>query len=248
MSSSATILRRAPLLLAIVAAQPAFAQSAPGPYAVARAGVQLDADLKGPKPAAATPGRPSATGALPRNVDAKPGFTGELGMGYDFGGFRLEGTVGYDTAALNSARMSDRAFAGSGRVKSLDLGLAGYADFNSEGRLKPFVGGGIGVSRVDLRATRLAVPSTTPTAAQAAQLAGTRIRDRDWGFRWHLDAGVGYALTPATTLELAGRYSRTTALDFTSQNRATNGAPIVTQAYKPRASATSLMLGIRQKF
>lgn len=258
MSFSATILRLAPLSLAtgfsLLAAPSASAQSEPGPYAVARAGVQLDADLKGPKPATVvTPARPGATtptaiGVLPRNIDAKPGFTGELGMGYDFGGFRLEGTVGHNTAALNSARLSDRAFAGSGRVKSLDIGVAGYVDFNSEGRLKPFVGAGIGASRIDLRATRLAVPATATTQAQAAQIAGTRIRDRDWGFRWHLDAGAGYALTPTTTLELAGRYSRTSALDFTSQSRATTGGPVVTQTYKPRASSASLMLGIRQKF
>jgi opacity protein-like surface antigen len=241
------------LSFGLVAAQPALAQSQPGPYGVARAGVQLDADLKGPKPAtnnnpkAPTP-TPTTTGVLPRDIDAKPGFTGELGMGYDFGGFRLEGTVGYSNAALNADRLTDRTLTGSGRMRSLDLGVAGYVDFNPAGQFKPFIGAGIGASRVDLRATRLALPATGRTPAVVAAAAGTRISDRDWGFRWHLDAGAGYALTPTTTLELAGRYTRTSGLDFTSQTRATAGATPVTQIYKPRASSTSLMLGLRQKF
>ncbi len=243
---------------AIVAIQPAFAQSEPGPYAVARAGVQIDADLKGQRAAGtATPGRTGAspslvtTGVLPANVDAKPGFTGELGMGYDFGGFRVEGTVGHDTAALNARRLSNGNYVGGGRLKSLDLGVAGYVDLNPNGRLNPFVGAGIGASRVDLLASRLALPTSPAIGAQAipaGQVAGTRVKDRDWGLRWHLDAGVGYALTPKTTLEVAGRYTRTTGLDFVSQTRATAAGALATQAYRPRTSSTSVMVGLRQKF
>lgn len=233
--------------IAAAAAQPAMAeQSGSGPYAVVRAGVQLDADLKSRTAKSAPKAVSTAANILPQNVDAKSGFTGELGMGYDFGGVRVEGTIGHSSAAINGKRMSDATYIGNGRLKSLDIGVAAYVDLNPQGRLNPFLGAGIGVSRVSLNTSRLQRPGTP--AVPNAELAGTRVNDRDWGFRWHLDAGVGYALTPATTLEIAGRYTRTTSLSFSSATRATASAVPVVETYKPRASSTSLMIGLRQKF
>lgn len=245
-----------------IVTQPALAQTkASGPYAVARAGVQVDADLrlpKTPKTGPAAAGQTPAPSIMPQGIDAKPGFTGELGMGYDFGGFRLEGTVGYDTASVNTKRLAEKGFRADGRVKSLDIGVAGYVDLNPGGSINPFLGGGIGASRVDATASRLIdpAPATAPAAgarpAPSAGLAGTRINSRDWGFRWHLDAGVAFALTPETTLELAGRYTRTSSLTLngTSSRLATATVPAITttQSFKTRASSTSLMLGIRQAF
>lgn len=245
-------------------AGPAFAQKlgAPGAYGVVRAGAQLDSDLKFPKQPASPAAKPGTTPprspartippGFSRDVDAKAAFTGELGAGYDFGGFRLEGTVGYGSAKIDASTLGDRANVAGGRVKSLDLGISGYADLNPGGRLNPFVGAGIGASRVDASVSRVANP-TTP-ATPAARRPGTRLNDRDWGFRWHLDAGLGYQLNPATTLELMGRYSQTSALSFDAKSIAVTGtgpsatATTTTSSYKPKLSSTSLMLGLRQKF
>lgn len=258
------LLAAAAAVLACVVTTPASAQnrSEPGPYAVARAGVQLDSDIKFPKQPQQPATKPGAKPAAPipattppgfsRNIDDKAGFTGELGAGYDFGGFRLEGTVGYNTAAVNGAKLGDRSNFADGRLKSLDLGVSGYVDLNPGGRLNPFVGGGIGASRVSLDVSRNA--NATVPATPAPRRAGTQLNGRDWGFHWHADAGIGYALTPKTTLEIAGRYAQTSALDFKGRTVTVTGTgatavPTATTAmYKPKTSSTSLMIGLRQKF
>lgn len=254
---------------AILAIQPAAAQRAQaGPYGVARAGVQFDSDLRLGSPlrsrttTTTRPGTPTQTptpvpaSPLGRKVDADLGFTGELGAGYDFGGFRLEGTVGYGSASVNDKRLSNQTAIGDGRLKSFDLGMSGYIDFNSGGVVKPFIGGGIGASRVSAEVSRLGRPTTTTTprpgapTTPTAPRAGTSIDQKDWGLRWHADAGFGYEVSPGTTLELAGRYARTTSLDMTSSTRTVTGATFATTtaAFKPRLSSTSLMLGLRQRF
>ncbi len=249
----------------VLAMQPAAAQAqaTPGPYGVVRAGVQLDSDLRLGNPirpvVTTRPGTPTPTptaSPLARSIDANAGFTGELGAGYDFGGFRLEGTIGYGSAGINEDALGDRTNVGDGRLKSLDLGVSGYLDFNHNGAFKPFVGGGIGASRIDADVSRIVRPTTTtpttPTtpATPVATRPGTRIDQSDWGFRWHLDAGVGYEVSPGTTLELAGRYSRVTSLDLTAATRTGTGTTATTTrtAFEPRQSSTSLMLGLRQKF
>ena len=102
-------------------AGPAFAQElgAPGAYGVVRSGAQLDSDLKFPKQPASPAAKPGTTPprspartippGFSRDVDAKAAFTGELGAGYDFGGFRLEGTVGYGSAKIDASTLGDRA-------------------------------------------------------------------------------------------------------------------------------------------
>lgn len=249
----------------IALACPALAQRAQtaGPYGVVRAGVQLDSDLRVGDPIRPnTPTRPGVPRPTPtpsplsRSIDANAGFTGEVGAGYDFGGFRLEGTVGYSSAGLNEGRLSDRTNIGDGRLKSLDLGVSGYVDLNPGGVVKPFVGGGIGASRVSADVSRLVRPSaTTPSrpgtpTTPAARRPGTRLDERDWGFRWHLDAGLGYEVSPGTTLEFAGRYARTTSLEMQSRTLATVGTTSTTTitTFKPRMSSTALTLGLRQKF
>lgn len=249
----------------IAAVQPAAAQSATaaGPYGVARAGVQVDTDLRlGDPLRPTTPTRPGTPKPAPtpsplaKNIDANAGFTGELGAGYDFGGFRLEGTVGYGSAGINKGQLSDRTNIGDGRLKSLDLGISGYVDLNAGGVVKPFVGGGIGASRVTADVSRLARPTTAIPPRPGAltvpitNVPGTRIDQSDWGFRWHLDAGIGYEVSPGTTLEIAGRYSRTTSLNFSSNTRTVNGATVTNTrtAFEPRLSSTSVLVGLRQKF
>lgn len=227
---------------AIAAASPALAQSesSKGPYAVARAGVQVDSDLKTEKAPART-----APVLHNRNIDGQSGFVGEIGAGYDFGGFRLEGTVGYNTSAVNAKRLSDKANIGSGRLKSLDFGVSAYADLIQDGPFKPFIGGGIAASRVSDSVSLLERSKTKPKPGVV--VPGARINDSDWGFKWHLDAGVGYEVAPGTTFEVAGRYARTTSLNLTG-NKIDAARVKTNQTYNARASSASLLLGIRQRF
>jgi opacity protein-like surface antigen len=215
-------------LTATSAAMPALAQDRPttGVYGVARAGISLDTNARFPD--ADTRGPSTAQ----RDTDFKRGFNGEIGIGYDTGPFRVEATAGYATAKLDEKRATTGGFTADGRAKALTFGAAGYLDIGVSERFVPYVGGGIGASRVDGRFSRV---SGTPAT-------GSRFSDKDWGLNWHLDAGVGIAASPSTTIELGGRYSRTTKLAF----KGTSGT--VADTFSPRLSSWSAMLGIRQVF
>ena len=231
------------MIAAIAGTTPASAQqAAPGAYAVARAGAQVDSDVKPSQVLKKGQTVSKTAPTLPKNIDNKSGFTGELGMGYDFGGFRLEGTAGYDTANINAKALSDKNYIGAGRLKSFDLGVSAYVDLIQDGPFKPFVGGGIGASRVKYSADRYARNANPGTLQPAASMAG-----KDWGFRWHVDAGASYDVTPETSIELLGRHSRTSGMQM-------KGVTIdqdlsrTTPTYKLKSSSTSIMVGLRQKF
>lgn len=65
------------------------------------------------------------------------------------------------------------------RLRSLNLGLSAYADIPLDEMIVPYIGGGIGASRVDGLLTRgWGTPATVAS-----------FDDKDWGFQWHLDAG-----------------------------------------------------------
>ena len=231
------------MIAAVAGTTPASAQqAAPGAYVVARAGAQVDSDVKPSQVLKKGQTVSKTAPKLPENIDNKSGFTGELGMGYDFGGFRLEGTAGYDTANVDAKALSDKTYIGAGRMKSFDVGVSAYVDLIQEGPFKPFVGGGIGASRVNYSADRHA-----RTAAQGTVKPGASINGNDWGFRWHLDAGASYDVTPKTSIELLGRYSQTSGLKMkgvTIDQDLTRTTP----NYKLETSSTSVMLGLRQKF
>ncbi len=254
---------------ALTVAAPAFAQESnePGAYVVLRAGAQFGSDVKFPKPAktkptpAPKPGTkptpkpttpPTTPPGFPDSLSSETAFSGELGAGYDFNGFRLEATVGRSSANIKTDKLGNKDFVGAGKVKALDIGIAGYVDFNPDGPANPFLGAGIGMSQVSLDVSRLANPTKPVTPAD--KRPGTHLEGSEWAFRWHLDAGLGYKLSRNTTLEIAGRYARTSATEFKAKTVTVTGtgtaakATTVTNSFKPSLSSTSLMIGLRQKF
>jgi opacity protein-like surface antigen len=73
------------------------------------------------------------------------------------------------------------------------------------------------------------------------------IMGKAWGFRWHLDAGASYDVTPQTSIELLGRYSQTAGLKMKAVALDENLAR-QTVDYKLKNTSTSIMVGVRQKF
>lgn len=133
--------------------------------------------------------------------------------------------------------MSSGGFAADGRTRSLDLGVAGYVDLPVSRTVVPFIGAGIGASRVDARLSRL---GGTP-------LAGSSYADKDWGFRWHADAGIGFRASPQTTIELGARYARVSELRFDGATGPASG-PAAADDFKPRLSSVSGTIGVRHVF
>lgn len=209
------------------AASPALAQvdaDVRGPYGVLRAGVVADTDLKFRGDDAAAP---STFGS---NADFKRGFTGEVGAGYDMGAFRLEGTIGVGQAKIDRKR-NGLGFADDGRARTLNLGVSAYFDIPLGDTIVPYVGAGVGASRVNARLARTSATGTT-----------SAFNDKDWGFNWHVDAGLGIKASERTTIEVGARYGRISALRLDGFN----GAQATD--FRPRLVSTSVMLGLRQIF
>jgi opacity protein-like surface antigen len=80
------------------------------------------------------------------------GISIETGLGYDFGGLRVEATYAYDGSSLAGYEDSFDSYTYSGGTVSKNSVFASaYWDINVKGRVKPYIGGGIGYSnlRVD---------------------------------------------------------------------------------------------------
>ncbi|SFO36143.1 outer membrane protein [Sphingomonas sp. OK281] len=203
----------------------AYAQDEPvrGIYGVARAGASVNSEQK------------FDVDNLPSQFDDKTkyktGLTGEIGGGYDFGMFRVEQTIGYNSNSLNVKDVGTDNLPASGRTRSYNVSVSGYVDIPLHTMFVPYVGGGIGASRVDANLSRVG------TSGASSSYAG-----KDWGMTWHADAGLGINVAPKTTLEIGGRYSQTSKLTFEGQDAG------VATSYEPKLRNISGTLGIRHIF
>ena len=88
--------------------------------------------------------------------DHKLGFDGDLIAGYDFGGFRLEGELGWKRAGLDEAQLGARIVGGTsdqivdvdGSVRVLSAMINGLLDFGDDDGWNGYVGGGLGLARI----------------------------------------------------------------------------------------------------
>ncbi len=145
----------------------------------------------------ATAGSTSTVG-----VDFDEGFDGGAFVGYDFGAFRLEAEVAYKNADVDEIETgfavpgTSRAgfFSGGlGDVSVLSGMVNGLLDFGDDDGLSGFVGGGVGLARVDVNN----VTAFTNT--------GAIFDDSDTRFAWQIIAGVRQALTRNIDLHLKYR-------------------------------------------
>lgn len=157
-----------------------------GLYAVARAGGMANPSLKFDT---------NALTALMNGEDTvkyKRAPFGEIGGGYNFGGVRVEETLGYSS--------SDARIADAGRARLFSLTLSGFADIPVSAVIVPYVGGGMGAVRID------------SSFSWSDANTGDRFQSRSWGPFWHVDAGVGFHMSRRITIELGGRYVRSLSM------------------------------------
>ena len=162
-------------------------------------------------------------------IDTDTGYDFGGVVGYDFGGFRLESEVSFreaDTTRFSSATPqipsgATAALARSGQynvggdVNALSFMVNGLLDFGDDDGIQGFVGGGVGVARVDVHTT-LADPrwlddSDTGFAWQA--LAGVRAPLSD---NW--DVGLKYRFFNAKGVDLVDRLGRDVSTRFRSHS------------------------------
>ena len=145
----------------------------------------------------------------PFNSSGKFGTTAglEFGVGRVVSpSVRIEGTVAYRPRFTFEGHANflerTRRQEVSADLSSLSALVAAYLDLPAFGlpRLgpfSPFVGGGIGLSRIDIDETRMEFPRTTTIVPGGHSV----------NFTWMLAAGVATTVGEGTTLELAWRYT-----------------------------------------
>jgi OmpA-OmpF porin, OOP family len=139
------------------------------------------------------------------SIDHEYGFDGDLFVGYDFGAFRLEAEVAYKKADLDEVENTIRlpgqgptGFAGireaGGSTDALSFMLNGMLDFGDDEGVSGFVGGGVGVARVEFNNARI-------FSNQAPFLD-----DSDTRFAWQVIAGVRQAISDNVDVQLKYRF------------------------------------------
>ncbi len=163
------------------------------------------------------------------SVDTDKGYDFGGVVGYDFGGFRLESEVSYrqaDVTGFNSTGsvlpsgsgatlQRGGSYAVAGDASALSFMVNGLLDFGDDDGIQGFVGGGVGVARVDVQ-TVFAAPaflddSDTGFAWQA--LAGVRAPISD-----HWDVGLKYRFFNADKVNLVDRLGRGVDTRFRSHS------------------------------
>jgi OmpA-OmpF porin, OOP family len=152
------------------------------------------------------------TSANAGSVDADKGYDFGGVVGYDFGGFRLESEVSYREADLENTNISAAgipltsgtttrtgSFASAGDANALSFMVNGLLDFGDDDGIQGFVGGGVGVARVDVQ-NIVASPSW--------------LDDSDTGFAWQALAGVRAPLSDSWDVGLKYRFFNADKVDL----------------------------------
>lgn len=169
------------------ASAPAFADVQP--YVTVGAGYNLatEADYNAP--------------SVSEIIDTEAGYQVFGALGYAFArSLRLEGEVAYRNNELDNFQALGP---GPGDVSALSGMFNAWWDFNREGQVSPYIGGGIGLTRVN---AEIATDAGAPF-----QIA---IDDADLGFSWQGGAGVAFEVFRGIDLDVGYRYLRTPNLDF----------------------------------
>ncbi len=159
-----------------------------------------------------TPGTVAGTtGSISIGFDE--GFDGGLFVGYDFGAFRNEAEVSYKQAETEELITNGSVLPGTatgtgiftggdGDVSILSGMINGMLDFGDDDGLSGFVGGGVGMARVDIN------------GVTAFANTGIVVDDSDTRFAWQVIAGVRQALSRNVDIHLKYRFFNVDDLEF----------------------------------
>lgn len=199
------------VLVLVVSAVPALAK---GPYVGAQGGVVFlsDSDFS------------DATGTF-ATAEFDTGWGLGLVAGYEFDLFRLEGELFYKSNSFDKLAALGVSIPVDGDMTALGLMVNAYYDFKFGSPFVPYIGAGLGLAQVSVK--------------DLSVFGVTLADDDDVVFAYQLIAGVGYAVSPAVTLDLQYKYLGTADPEFTD----VGGTP-----FEAEYSSHNVMVGLRYKF
>ena len=198
------------------------AVAADGFYVAASGGANLLADSDASEP--------GATGTF----EFDTGFALSGAVGYAQGPWRAELDITYRENDFDSATVTATIFGTTitasgqleGDASSLAFMATGYYDIDTGSPVKPYLGLGIGVARVDVNDLRLAGSALTPVNVD------------DTVFAFQITAGASFEMNQNLDLTLHYRYFRTADPEFGS------GGVTTEAEYRNH----SVMAGVRYRF
>jgi opacity protein-like surface antigen len=147
-------------------------------------------------------------------------FTGDSSLGYNGfvgykmpNGYRAEGEIFYTNSQISGVSTSVNGTGASAptvvlgsnsTMSHLAVMLNGYYDFNTNSKITPFVGAGVGYGSTNISSNATATISgaTVPLVSNTSTASTS-------GFAYQFKAGVGYALTDRNDIYLQYRYLST---------------------------------------
>jgi outer membrane protein OmpA-like peptidoglycan-associated protein/opacity protein-like surface antigen len=156
---------------------------------------------------------PGAGGNSQIGLNHDYGYDAALFVGYDLGMFRIEAEVAYKRARVDDIETSvrlpgagpfgvplggaitpDISPAGGGRTSALSFMINGMLDFGDDDGVSGFVGGGVGVARVDYNNIR------------AFSNQSAVVDDSDTRFAWQVVAGLRQAISDNVDITVRYRF------------------------------------------
>ncbi len=188
------------------------------------------------------------------DVESEGNVAASLGIGHDFGSWRLELDGDSLWTDLGAIGQQPASFA---KLRTNTLMLNAIYDFEGMGRWEPYVGAGIGYVQGKLDAQAHDFPGVANDfinnpACWGGVAGACSVDDTDGGWGWQLLAGLGYKLSEKLTWDTHYSYMQVApgGLDFdTSYTPALNNlAPFVHQGELDDVGAHTLMTGFRYNF
>jgi len=171
----------------------------------------------------------------------------DVGVGYQFNNWFRADVIGQYRGKSNFLATDIYSFTNAGAItsgvdtytgtKSEWLFLAnGYVDLGTWWCVTPFIGAGLGASRVTISNF---VDTNTPTGGVNVSGPGSK-----WNFAWAAHAGVAYKISPSVTLELA--YSYVNLGNGVTANSHNFNAPLSPYVFEVKnITSNDLKLGVR---
>jgi OmpA-OmpF porin, OOP family len=160
----------------------------------------------------------AVNGKLSGNSDASELLGAGIGFGYGYdNGLRFEGAVGYRGGDLDVSDTIGGTAPGTsvnpdGTVAVMDVMINGIYDFNKDGTIRPYIGAGVG-------GTRIRAKASNRTVGAAPNLSATNgFTDTAAGLAWQGLAGIGFKLSDRLTLDLGYKYFNAQELEFAGKH------------------------------